>query len=95
MRFFSRVDKIVSTLDSLGGPKSEGDENRKLVRVLTAYYEMEQRTLLYRDEVSRAEIREHCPTEPPETSRVKGEERGPGTVFEWTHPRWARRWSWG
>ena len=31
MSFFSRVDKITSTLASLGVPKSEGDMNQKLV----------------------------------------------------------------
>ena len=41
MKFFSRVDKIVGTLASLGVPKSEGEVNRKLVRVLTAEYEIE------------------------------------------------------
>ena len=56
MIFFSRVDKIVGTLASLGVPKSEGDVNRKLARVLAADYDIEQRTLLYRDEITRAEI---------------------------------------
>ena len=56
MKLFSRVDKIVGTLASLGVPKSEGDVNRRLLRVLTADYEIEQRTLLYRDEITRAEI---------------------------------------
>ena len=56
MKFFSRVDKIASTLASLGVPKSESDVNRKLVRVLMDDYEIEQRTLLYRDEITRAEI---------------------------------------
>ena len=51
LKFFSRVDEIVSSLASLGVPKSEGDVNPKLVRVLTADYEIEQRTLLYRDEI--------------------------------------------
>ena len=50
MQFFSRVNKIVGTLASLGVPKSEGDVNRKLVQVLTADYGIEQRMLLYRDE---------------------------------------------
>ncbi|CAM9165641.1 unnamed protein product, partial [Laminaria digitata] len=54
--FFSRVDKIVGILGSLGVQKSVGDVNRKLVRVLTHDYEMEQRTLLYRDDVSREDI---------------------------------------
>ena len=56
MKFFSRADKIVSILASLGVSKSEGDVNRKLARVLTADYEIEQRTLLYRDEITPAEI---------------------------------------
>ena len=56
MIVFTRVDKIASTLASLGVPKSEGDENRKLVRVLTDDYEIEQRTLLYRDEITRADV---------------------------------------
>ena len=56
IKFFSRVDKIVGTLASLGVPKSEGDVNRKLVREFTADYEIEQRTLLYRDETTQAEI---------------------------------------
>ena len=56
MKFFSRVDKIVSTLASINVPKSEGDVNRKLVRVSTDKYEIEQRTLLCRDDITRAEI---------------------------------------
>ena len=55
-KFFSRVDKIAGTLASLGVPKSEGDVNRILARVLTADYEIEQRTLFYRDEISRADM---------------------------------------
>ena len=46
MKSFSSVDKIVSTpAYSLGVSKSEGDVNPKLVRVLKADYEIEQRTL--------------------------------------------------
>ena len=56
MKFFSRVDKVVGILASLGVSKSEGDVNRKLVRTLTPDYEMEQRMVLYRENVSRAEI---------------------------------------
>ena len=55
MKFFSRVDKTVGTLASLGVPKSEGLVNRKLVRVLTADYKIEPRTLLYRNEITREE----------------------------------------
>ena len=46
MEFFSRVDKIVGILTSLGVHKSVGDVNRKLARLLTSDYEMEQRALL-------------------------------------------------
>ena len=56
MKFFSRVDKIVGISSSFGVQKSVGDVNRKLVRVLTKYYEKEQGNLLYRDDVSREEI---------------------------------------
>ena len=56
MKFFRRVDKIVGILTSLGVQKTVGDVHRKLVRVRASDYEMEQRTLLYRDEISRAEI---------------------------------------
>ena len=56
MEFLSRADKIVRTLASQGMPKSEGDVNQTLVRVLTADCETELRTLLYRDELRRAEI---------------------------------------
>ena len=56
MKFFSRVDKTAGILASPGVQKSVCDVNRTLVTVLTTDYEMEQRTLLYRDEISRAEI---------------------------------------
>ncbi|CAM9954547.1 unnamed protein product, partial [Laminaria digitata] len=56
MKCFSRVDKIVGILGSLGEEESVGDVNQKLVRVLTHDYEMEQRTLLYRDDVNREDI---------------------------------------
>ena len=56
MKYFSRVDKTAGILASPGVQKSVCDVNRTLVTVLTTDYEMEQRTLLYRDEISRAEI---------------------------------------
>lgn len=46
----NRVDKTIRTLALFGVPKSEGDVDRKMVRVLTDEFEIEQRTLLYRDE---------------------------------------------
>ncbi|CAN0395471.1 unnamed protein product, partial [Laminaria digitata] len=56
MKFFSRVDKVVGVLASLGVEKSVGDVNRKLVRSLTSDYEMEQRTILYREGIQRKDI---------------------------------------
>ena len=37
-KFYSRLDKIASTLTSLGVPNSEGVVNRNLVRALTDDY---------------------------------------------------------
>ena len=38
MKVYSRLDKIASTLTSLGVPNSEGVVNRKLVSALTDDY---------------------------------------------------------
>ena len=43
-------------LASLGVQKSAADVNRKIVMTLTSGYEMEERTNLYREGVTRAEI---------------------------------------
>ncbi|CAN0405489.1 unnamed protein product, partial [Laminaria digitata] len=56
MKFFSRVDKVVGVLASLGVEKSVGGVNRKLVRTLTSDYEMEQSTILYREDIQRKGI---------------------------------------
>ena len=56
IKFFSRVDKVDDIVTSFGEPKSVGDVNRNLVRVLTSDYEVEQRTLFYRDEISPAQV---------------------------------------
>ena len=56
MRFFARVDKIVGVLGSLGVHLPTEDVNLKIVEVLTDDYEFEQRTILYRDNITRAEI---------------------------------------
>lgn len=53
MKLFS---KIVKTLACLGMPKPEGDATKNVSRVLTDDYEIEQRALLYRDKISRADI---------------------------------------
>ncbi|CAM9631591.1 unnamed protein product, partial [Laminaria digitata] len=56
MKFFSRVDKVVGVLASLGVEKSVGGVNRKLVRTLSSVYEMEQRTILYREDIQIKDI---------------------------------------
>ena len=56
MRFFARVDKIVGVLGSLGVHLPTEDVNLKIVEVLTDDYEFEQRTILYRENITRAEI---------------------------------------
>ena len=56
MIFFARVDKIVGVLGSLGVHLPVEDVNLKIVEVLTADYEFEQRTILYKDNITRAEI---------------------------------------
>ena len=90
MKFFSRVDTIVGTLSSLGVQKSVGDVNRKLVRVLTNDYEMEQRTLLYRDDVSLEEIESIVRQRHLRLPVTKV--RNVGQARCW--PRWPRRWAW-
>ncbi|CAM9850947.1 unnamed protein product, partial [Sphacelaria rigidula] len=56
MKFFARVDKIVGVLAALGVNMPVEDLNLKLIQVLTSDYEYEQRTILYRDDITRAEI---------------------------------------
>ena len=55
MKFFARVDKIVGVLGSLGVHMPVEDVNFKIVEVLTADYRYEQRTILYKDNITRAE----------------------------------------
>ena len=56
MKNFSGIDKIVGVLASLGVVKSVADVNRKIIMTLTSYYEIEERIILYREDVTRAEI---------------------------------------
>ena len=56
MKYFGRIDKIVGVLASLGVVKSVADVNRKIIMTLTSDYEIEERTILYREDVTRAEI---------------------------------------
>ena len=56
MKYFGRIDNIVGVLASLGAVKTVADVNRRIIMTLTSYYEMEERTILYREDVTRAEI---------------------------------------
>ena len=56
MKFFDRIDKTVGVLASLGVAKTVVDANREIIMTLTSDYEMEERTILYREDVTRAEI---------------------------------------
>ena len=55
-KFFARVGKITGVLASLGVQLPVEDVNLKIVEALTTDYEFEQRTILYRDNITRAEI---------------------------------------
>ena len=56
MKFFDRIDKTVGVLASLGVAKTVADVNRKIIMRLTSDNEKEERTILYREDVTRAEI---------------------------------------
>ena len=56
MKYFGRIDKIVGVLASLGVAKTVADVNREIIMTLTSDYEMEERTTLYREDVTRSEI---------------------------------------
>ena len=56
MKYSGRINKIVGVLASLGVAKTVADVNRKIVITLTSDYEMGERTILYRVDVTRAEI---------------------------------------
>ena len=56
MKYFGRIDKIVGVLASLVVVKSVADVNRKIITTVTSDYEIEQRTIFYREDVTRAEI---------------------------------------
>ena len=56
MKNFSRIDKIVGVLASLGVVKSVADVNRKIIMTLTSDYEIEERTILCREDFTRTEI---------------------------------------
>ena len=56
MKYLGRVDKIVGVLASLGVTKSGADVNGKIIVSPTFDYEIEVRTVLYREGISRSEI---------------------------------------
>ena len=56
MRVFARVDKMVGVLGALGVRLLTEDVNLNIIEILTDDYEFEQHTILYRDNITRAEI---------------------------------------
>ena len=56
MKYFGRIDKIVGVLALLGLAKTVADVNRMIIMTLKSDYEMEERTILYREDVTRAKI---------------------------------------
>ena len=54
MRFFARVDMIVGVLGSLGVHLPVEDVTLKIVEAFTADYELERRTIVYKDNITRA-----------------------------------------
>ena len=53
MVFVARVDKVVGVLGSLGVHLLTEDVNLEIVEVLNDDFEFEQRTILYRDNITR------------------------------------------
>ena len=57
MKFFDRIDKTVGVLASLGVAKTVADVNcKKIIMSLTSDYEIEERTILYLEDVTRGKI---------------------------------------
>lgn len=56
IKFFARVEKTVGKVVSLGVDVPVEDFNFKIVEVLTSKNANEQRTILYRDDITRVEI---------------------------------------
>ena len=56
MKYFGRIDEMFGVLASLGVVKTVADVNRKIIMTLTSDYEMEEHTILYHEDVARAEI---------------------------------------
>lgn len=57
MQCFGRIDKIVQVLASLGVMQSVAGVNRKIIVTIIIDYDMEARTILYCESVTRAEIK--------------------------------------
>lgn len=56
MKFFAFVNKTVAVLGYLGVHVPVEHVNLKIVEVLVADYEYEQRTTMYKDSITRGEI---------------------------------------
>lgn len=91
MKHFGRIDKIVQVLASLGVVKSVADVNYKIILTLTSDYEMEERTIVYREDVTRAGHRKHHPTAVLLPSRVEGQGRGRDSIFDGSCSMWSCR----
>ena len=56
MKLFARVDKIVGVLGHMGALLPVENVNLEIAKVLTTDYEFKQRTVLYRNNITRAKI---------------------------------------
>ena len=85
-----RIDKNTGVLASLGVAKTVADENRKIITTLTSDYEMEERTILYREDVTRSEIESIIRQRHLRLPESKGKNVGQA-LFEWGYSRWSCR----
>lgn len=51
-----RIDEIVGTLAILSIAKAENDVNSKMLTILSSDHDIERRTILYRNGVSKGEV---------------------------------------
>lgn len=84
---FGRVHKVAEVPASLRAVNTEeSDEDHKIIRVLTLVYELEQRTILCRENISRSEMESTIsqPTHPlQEQTRRTGTGWGPYSTWRY------------
>ena len=90
MKYFGRIDKIVGVRVSLGVAKTVADVNHKIITTLTSDYKMEERTILYREDVTRSEIESIIRQRHLRLPESKGKNVGQA-LFEWGYSRWSCR----